>query len=490
VTTSSREVLPSARRLIGSLRDIGYDLSSSIADLVDNSISAGATTISIDMRFEGADSWIRLADNGCGMSWDQLEEALRFGSRRDYEATELGRYGLGLKLATLSQCRLMTVASRVGAAGRLTIGQWDLEHVEATDRWEILRPSAREIDRLVVEPLDETSGTVVVLDDLDRVLRPGNPKGAWAEQAFERASREVENHLSMAFHRFLSGEAAADQRLTIQFNESQLIPWDPFCRDEPDTISLPERTLSVEDSAARALVRVRPYVLPNEAAFSSPDAHARAAGPRGWNRQQGLYVYRNDRLVQSGGWARLRTPDEHTKLARVAVDFPSALDDQFGLNIAKSQVRLPSVLRDEMAQIVSSVAQLAQRAYRSGYTAPPAERSRLSVANPAPDPRTRALEQLVEMVINACEATLREELGEESLTLRRGVRALRAMKQEFAQDLEAIVTRSRRSASASDSEGVRPSTTVGRLPRARAEPNRSLGVAKLSGQGGREARSL
>ena len=106
-------MIPSAKRLIHSLRDIGYDFKQAVADLVDNSITANATRVWVDMRFEGKDSWLRVTDNGSGMSGTTITEAMRFGSERDYEPDELGKFGLGLKTASLSQCRRFTVASRI-----------------------------------------------------------------------------------------------------------------------------------------------------------------------------------------------------------------------------------------------------------------------------------------------------------------------------------------------------------------------------------------
>ena len=100
-------------------------------------------------------------------------------------------------------------------------------------------------------------------------------------------------------------------------------PWDPFARDEQHTRALPPQVLDYEDSDGRTIaIEVRPFVLPGQHLFSSPEAHRRAGGPRRWNRHQGFYIYRRDRLIQAGGWNRLRTLDEHAKLARIAIDLP------------------------------------------------------------------------------------------------------------------------------------------------------------------------
>src|SRR4051794_1108554 len=87
------EIIPSAARTVASLRDIGYDTPRAIADLVDNSVAAGATRIDITLHFDGQKSWIRVADNGDGMDAATLLEAVRYGSQRDYSADDLGKFG-------------------------------------------------------------------------------------------------------------------------------------------------------------------------------------------------------------------------------------------------------------------------------------------------------------------------------------------------------------------------------------------------------------
>jgi histidine kinase/DNA gyrase B/HSP90-like ATPase len=399
------EVLPSARRLIGSLRDIGYDLPVAVADLVDNSIAAGSTTLRLDMYFEGADSWIRLSDDGSGMTEGALMEALRFGSRRRYSTSDLGKFGLGLKVASLSQCRLLTVASRSTLRGRPRIARWDLNHIETTDRWEVIRPPARECP-LAVLPLRTTTGTVVLWQRLDRILRFKAHRGQHAFNEFSRLENEIEEHLAMVFHRFLAREAGRRRPLELFINGRRVRPWDPFARLESATQELSEQKLRLIDSKTAPRVAVRPYVLPSEARFSTPSAHRAAAGPQLWNRQQGFYFYRNDRMIQGGGWNRLRTSDEHTKLARISVDFSSSVDQFFELNVSKTQVRVPPSIRAELATIASSVAGIAQTSYRGSSEGD--ERPAM-VAN-----RIDAIRELVGMVISSVQQVIVEELGRES----------------------------------------------------------------------------
>jgi hypothetical protein len=176
---------------------------------------------------------------------------------------------------------------------------------------------------------------------------------------------EIGEHLAMVFHRFLSGELRRGRaRMALTLNGRWLEPWDPFARTEPATRELKRQWLPLRDAGRTHRVGVRPYILPSQAQFSSPEAHARAGGPKRWNRQQGLYIYRRDRLIQSGGWNRLRTTDEHSKLARIAVNIPPAGDALFRTNVSKMDVILPAELRPGLRALATGVVAQAQDAYR------------------------------------------------------------------------------------------------------------------------------
>jgi len=347
-----------------SLRDIGYDLPSAVADLIDNSIDAGATTVAIDICRKGERSFIRIADNGRGMTDRVLEEAMRYGSRRSYGHRDLGRFGLGLKTASLSQCRRLTVPTRSTPRGRIRIRRWDLDEVRTRDSWELERLVASECPRYLVDCIREAPGTVVLWEKLDRILAYSRPEGEHAVRALEAMSESIAEHLSMVFHRFLADDTSDGRNITIVFNGEPLEPWDPFARRERGTRQLAEQRLVVDHEGTTHVLPVRPYVLPGQAEFSSLEAHAAAAGPRKWNRQQGLYIYRGDRLIQSGGWNRLRTMDEHSKLARIALDVPAGLESLFQINVSKMRVVIPDEVRPQLRALAAGVVTMAQEAYR------------------------------------------------------------------------------------------------------------------------------
>lgn len=368
-TVEVDEVIPSARRLIKSLRDVGYNFTTAVADIVDNSIEAEATQIDIRVEFDGEDSWVRIADNGRGMTEEELLEAMRYGSEREYSEENLGKFGLGLKTASLSQCRRLTVASRNNSSSMNLVARcWDLEHIERENRWEVIRLNGTELEPGITEPLSGNAGTVVLWERLDRILGYKHPYGEPARKRLLTMCRELEEHLGMVFHRFLMGVEGSRVRMTVNDNEVQ--PWDPFALNEPETRVLPRTEIQLEYAGIRGTILFEPYILPHKDDFTSPDAFKQASGPNNWNQQQGFYIYRAGRLVQSGGWCRLRTLDEHTKLARIALRFSPALDEAFKINVAKMHVQLPGQIKEEVKKLLEPTLKIAQETYRRTSSTP------------------------------------------------------------------------------------------------------------------------
>src|SRR5436190_1319106 len=241
------EVIPGAHRLVSSLRDIGYDFVQAVADVLDNSIAGRATRVDIVMKFDGARSWIRISDNGRGLSGADLTEAMRYGAVRDYEADDLSKFGLGLKTASMSQCRRLSVASRSDPnMRRIEARAFDLDYIEKTNKWHVLDLGPDERDEALVQPLQDHTGTVILWEKLDRVLDYKNPHGDWAKAAMLQLAEQLELHLGMVFHRFLAGEVIRKRKLSITINGAKVEAWDPFARSEKGTQAYPKH--EVEDS--------------------------------------------------------------------------------------------------------------------------------------------------------------------------------------------------------------------------------------------------
>ena len=360
---NAEEVIPSAKRLINSLRSLGYEFPTAVAELVDNSIEADATEIVINVEFDGENSWVIIADNGRGMSGDQLKEAMRYGSESEYNEKSLGKFGLGLKTASFSQSKRWIVATRTGSPDNpITAFKWDLAHVNKTDRWEILPIDEKNLEYKMVEALQNKTGTVILWKHLEIVLGYENPNTKHAQRKLVNLCRDLEEHLAMVFHRFLMSEVHG-KNLRIFLNNNEIQPWDPFARKEKATRARDAIRIPVEHDGVHGDVVIEPYILPPSKSFSTTHAHAKAAGPKKWNQQQGFYIYRNDRMIQSGGWCRIRTIDEHTKLARFALNFTSKIDGAFKIDVSKMYVQLPPQIRKEVEEKTQPLVMQAREIY-------------------------------------------------------------------------------------------------------------------------------
>lgn len=366
----SYDVAPSAARLTQSLRDIGYNFHTAIADLVDNCVAAGATHINVETVFEPNGSYVLICDDGTGMNETEAVESLRFGTRRDYELNELGRFGLGLKTGSFSQCRRLTVVSRKHRTkSEIHVVTLDLNRVARDDSWAVLADESSPAIERAVDMLQESPGTVVVWEDLDRVLPDRYAENGWGRRRLASLAGKTSEHLAMVFHRFIEGSVAGRGDVVIAVNGEKLRAWNPFAPDEPETKSLPPQRFQIETADGSSPVRFCGFILPARDRFSSPEEFDRMSGPLKWNRQQGLYIYRADRLVQHGGWSGIRGIDEHTKLARASIDFDTNLDEVFQINVAKMKVELPPTLKGMLERPVHELSVLANDAYRRSANA-------------------------------------------------------------------------------------------------------------------------
>ena len=315
---------PYAPTLMESTRAIGYSIEAAIADIIDNSIAAKASQIDIDF-FPIGESYISVLDNGCGMTQEELVSAMQYGSRNPLEdraVDDLGRYGLGLKTASLSQCRVLTVISKT--RGSIIGAQWNLNHVQSAESWSLILFDSDEANQYpgIYKLKAYASGTLVVWQDLDKFAVGENDMA----EAFSRKMGLIREHLSLVFHRYLSGEPGL-KKLEIKMNDERVEPQDPFL-SKKSTQLMDEETIIVRGQK----VKVTPYILPHTSKLTQKELKA-LGGKDGLRKNQGFYVYRNKRLLVWGSWFRLMRQGDLSKLARVQVDIPNSLDDLWTLDI-------------------------------------------------------------------------------------------------------------------------------------------------------------
>lgn len=363
----TEDIPPRASVLAESLRAFGYDLGTAIADLVDNSISAGAANVWIDFTWDGTDSCIAITDDGRGMSESRLRDAMRLGSRHPGEtraADDLGRFGLGLKTASFSQCRCVTVRTKEKHQSPV-LRRWDLDHLAKADAWQVLLQARQDSAQHFLRLDALLSGTCVLWQHMDRVMR-----GVVDRDVFIERCEQVEQHLALVFHRLLEQPA----RLRVFINEHHVEPFDPFFIGFATRELLPHHLQSPSGS-----VLVEPFVMPHESKLLDAEERKLAGDPKDWTARQGFYIYRQDRLLVAGSWLGYRDwrKDERHKLARIRISLPNTSDEDWQIDVTKCKARPPEALREKLRLIGKTTRENALRvmSYRGVRLTTPGTRS-------------------------------------------------------------------------------------------------------------------
>lgn len=352
--TREEEVPPRASVLVESLRDIGYSLQTAVADVIDNSLTAGARKIELLAEAHAEAPSIGILDDGAGMTRSELLEAMRPGSRsplEDRSETDLGRFGLGLKTASFSQCRRLTVLTCRN--GVVSAAIWDLDTVAARDKWIVEFPTTP--DGIPWFDCLNADGTLVVWEKLDRLV---GSDGHGDRRDLVRQLDETARHLEFVFHRFLSGREDREGRVAISLNGRELEPFDPFHSHHPATQHHQEETFLLDGRE----IRIRPVTLPHHDKVSRED-WKRYAGQEGYVKNQGFYLYRNRRLIVHGTWFRLARQAELTKLSRVLIDMPNSLDAEWKIDVKKAWAQPPPPVRERLRRIVERIGIPSKRTY-------------------------------------------------------------------------------------------------------------------------------
>lgn len=356
---------PQPSILLESLRNMGYTLKSAIADIVDNSISAASTQIAIQFRgnMDIGDPWIAICDNGEGMDRVTLLNSMKFGSRNLEDkrggAMDLGRFGLGMKTASISQCRKLTVFSWKGES--VSAFCWDLDRI--TTSWDIQEISQEDISKHkiineIVDSLDfsiKKHGTIVLWEVLDR-------DAIKSHRNMNESMAEVENHIAEVFHRFMQKEKKFNNIITFTFNGRKVIPLSPFGPCVSERYILRGDNFKCDGH----VVSYKPYILPRAVDYENASDYTRYGGKEGYLYNQGFYVYRNRRLIEKATWFRKRKKEFKTQLLRIQLDIPAELDASWCIDVRKSQTTPPLDIQNRVDSIVEAAMLEARNHWDSG----------------------------------------------------------------------------------------------------------------------------
>ena len=355
-----RENKPTADILMTSMRAMGYTFESAIADIVDNSISALAKKVYIKFPIDPIDCYVAICDDGFGMNKEELFDAMKYGSeqkRDNRSSNDLGRFGLGLKAASLSQCRRLTVASKKN--GEISAYIWDLDVILEKKNWYMIECSANQISQIKhISWLDNLdTGTIVLWENFDVIEKSSG--NVYAE--LSKLQETTSDYLSLIFHRYLN--KSGNNKISIKINNFDLVGLDPFLENHNKTNVRRKIEIPIADSTGiERMVVVQPYVLPFQKDLSAEDKKL-SGGLENYRSKQGFYVYRNERLIVWGTWFG-RHRDELTKYARIRVDIPNTLDDIWGIDIKKQNAKIPSMIKVRLTRAVDEAMDIAVKAQK------------------------------------------------------------------------------------------------------------------------------
>lgn len=369
------ELPPDPQRVIEGLRDTGYDFNTAIADIVDNSIAASAEVVDLQiaMDFRGAIR-VSIADNGDGMDLDGLKNAMRYGAAARPNPASLGKYGLGLKTASTAFAKRLSVISRASGNTPAIMATWDLDHVASSRKWSLIlsEPDQEALDQLnKVAP--GHSGTVVVWSKIDRMMKSyDNPAGLPARKALANKVDSLREHLATVYQRFLDGKDGRARTVSMSVNGTKVSAWNPFFEGMSEMVGNQTVPMDLGDDK-EASFTVRAFILPRKEELATPElmAEAKISAPR-----QGIYIYRENRLIVEASWLGMFQQEPHGALLRVEFSFNHDLDEAFHLDIKKSQIGLNDELYKWLKdEFLPAPRREANRRYRVGEQAKVADRS-------------------------------------------------------------------------------------------------------------------
>ncbi len=342
-------VNPNVKNFVKSLRDLGYTLKIAVADIIDNSITAKASNIKI-YAVSQPEMVLSILDDGLGMSVEELVEAMRLATKNpehDREKDDLGRFGLGLKTASFSQCKKLSVISKKN--GIISARQWDLDYISKKNDWLLITPDPTSIETLPLFDVlnNQKQGTLVTWQKINEYYK----------EDFPDEIDRLRKHLSLVFHRFLEGSVIS-RSISITINNNSLKAFNPFNISHPATQQLQIEKIKMNNST----INIQPFILPHHSKLSQQE-YEQYATEEGYTKSQGFYLYRANRLLIYGTWWGLHKAVDAHKLVRVKIDIPNNQDKYWGIDIKKSTANPISDIKVDLKRITIQITERGSRLY-------------------------------------------------------------------------------------------------------------------------------
>ncbi|MCO8095371.1 ATP-binding protein [Acinetobacter lwoffii] len=360
---------PDASRLIYGLRDTGYNFPMAVADIIDNSIAANAKNISVDIELKSdGRKFVYFADDGDGMSYEMLKDAMRYGAKERENPASLGKFGLGLKTASSSVCLKFTLISRQSADQPLNKLSWDLEYVKANDRWEMIHEEVSNEEAARFEEYCGEKGTLLIWSKCDRLLKKiySEPGGSLERAAIARLAKTLTDHLALVYYRFLAPNDTRAETISIYINGETIKGWNPFYPEKSEqVVEEDQQTIRCElQTGEEQAATIRAWILPHKDDCTLEEREKAKIS----NRGQGFYVFRENRLIHKGDWLGIPnwgSLEPHMSLLRVEFDFNHLLDEAFMVDVKKSRILLDPELEHHVQKLLQPIRREADQRYRN-----------------------------------------------------------------------------------------------------------------------------
>jgi len=367
---------PSADRLALGMREMGYTFKGAIADLVDNSISAGAQDVDIFIEaIFGGYIRVGVVDNGHGLNMEQIRDAMKYGSEAKHDPDSLSKFGLGLKTASSAFSKRFSMISRVANSKDVYHATWDIDEIVKRNDWILAKGRASSDQIEILDRFTKENGTLILWENIDKLIPEKiRHKANEVKKLIKIHESDLMEHLSLVFQRFLNPAKFPEisQKINLRVNGKEVEAFDPFCEDEVDTTLIIDKPYElVLPSGKTGIITIRGFVIPRRERFSTPEAESQA---RIGNQNQGLFIYRKNRLITGPDWQGIYKTEPHYSLARIDISFSPNLDEILKVGVRKSDITLDQDIKEFLStEILPLVRNYASTRYREGQRINPVD---------------------------------------------------------------------------------------------------------------------
>lgn len=337
---------PRPKAHIKTLMKIGYDFCTAISDIIDNSVSATASTIKIFSPPGMSSPYLTIVDDGHGMNEHELISNMIIGCKdpsSEREGTDLGRFGSGMKTASFSQARKLTVLSKTSNT-KITGASWDIDRIINEDAWCLEQLNTDDIAFLEKQGMVHlgVQGTQIIWQKLTCCQNDSHSLNYDAQIA--SLLTEADNHIGLHFHKFMKGS----EKTSFYINNKPIESTDPFM----SLVSGYQEGRSEKFRCKGGYIEIKTHVLPSFNRMGRSEISS-LGGAAEIAQKQGLYIYRNKRLIHAGGWLDLSKHHQLSALARVEINIPSSLDDEWATDVKKATLQLPPRVKRDLKKYLS-----------------------------------------------------------------------------------------------------------------------------------------